>query len=154
MCASVCCSVIYLMVRSGWGAEWAQGVFTWCGGCLISQSLGLCLSGGCWVGGGPLPLGGACGNVPVVDTGHVCDFLPSWRQVGVCLEWLLTPDIWWRNTHLMGSLIYWEKKCEFVKLTVFLYNYLTNECIHTSLWLCTNKVHSFSSQIIKLVSLR
>ena len=50
--------------------------------------------------------------MPVVDTGHVCDLLPSRRKVRVCLEWLLTPDIWWTNTHthLDGLLISREKK--------------------------------------------
>lgn len=98
--ASICCSVTHLMVRGGRGAEWAQGVFTWCGGCVVPQGLGLCRAWGCWAGGRPLPLGGASWNVPVVDTGHVCDLLPSWRQVRVRLEWLLTPDIWWKNTHI------------------------------------------------------
>lgn len=86
--------VTHLVVRSGRGAEGAQRVFTWRGGCVLAQGLGLGLSGGCRVGGRPLPLGGACRNMPVVDTSHVCDLLPSWRQIRVCLEWLLTPDIW------------------------------------------------------------
>lgn len=40
-----------------------------------------------------LPLCGASGDVPVVDAGHVCDLLPSWRQVRVRLKRLLAPDV-------------------------------------------------------------
>lgn len=105
MWLAVCCSFSHLMVRSGWGAEWTKGVFTWCGRCLVTQGRGLrCLSRGLWVGSRSLPLGGTCRNVPVVDTGHICDLLPSWRQVRVCLEGLFTPDIWWEN-HMFKWLI-------------------------------------------------
>lgn len=85
------------MVWSGWGAEWAQGRFTWCWGWVVTQGRGLHLSRGLWMSGGPFPLSGACRNVPVVDTSHVCNLFPSWRQVGVCLEWLLAPNIWWKK---------------------------------------------------------
>lgn len=89
--------VPHLVVWSGWGAEWAQGRFTWCWGWVITQGRGLHLSRGLWMSGGPFPLSGACRNVPVVDTSHVCNLFPSWRQVGVCLEWLLAPNIWWKK---------------------------------------------------------
>lgn len=134
-------SVTHLMVRSWWAAEWAQGVFPWCRGCVVAHGLGLRLSRGCWVSGRPLPLGGACGNVPVVDTGHICDLLPSWRQVRVRLEWLLTPDIWWANT----------RKKMLICQTGRLLRYFTYKCILTTFCDCTRRIlifhpHSYTEQ--------
>lgn len=88
----------HLKVRSGWGAEGAHRLFALYCCCVATQGQRLQLSRGGLAGGRPLPLGGTCRNVPVVDPSHVCDLLPSWRKIWVCLERLLTPDIWETNT--------------------------------------------------------
>lgn len=101
-------SFTHFVVRSRRAAKRAQRVFTWGRGCVVTQGLRLRLSGGCRVRSRPLPLGGAGGNVPVVDTGHICDLLPSWWQVRVRLEWLLTPDVCWTNTSMVDQRGNWQ----------------------------------------------
>lgn len=74
----------YLVIWSGRGWQGAQGVF----------AAGMAGSSWHWMAwGGSLPLCGARWNVPVINTSHVCHHLPSWRQIRVCLKWLLPPDI-------------------------------------------------------------
>lgn len=74
----------YLVIWSGRRRQGAQGVFA------------AGMAGSSWhrmAWGGSLPLCGARWNVPVINTSHVCHHLPSWRQIRVCLKWLLPPDI-------------------------------------------------------------
>lgn len=77
------------MVGGWWAAERTQRVFAW-SWADVTQGLRV---RGCCVESRPLPLCGARGDVPVVDAGHVCDLLPSRRQVRVRLKRLVAPDV-------------------------------------------------------------